>query len=92
MVKREEIKEVEVDDVMDGLINDVVNACAFTKEDYLFLVKCLNENYLEFKRKMKEIEDIYYSLKTEAQKRWYYATSTCCLALAVSRKHTELPF
>lgn len=87
MVKREEIKEVEVD-----VINDIVNACAFTKEDYLFLVKCLNEDYLEFKRKMKEIEDIYYSLKTEAQKRWYYATSTCCLALAVSRKHTDLPF
>lgn len=62
-------KDVEVDDVMDSIIDDIINTCTFTKEDFLFLVKCLNEDYLAIKRKMEEIEDRYNSLKEEAKKR-----------------------
>ena len=64
MAKKEEIKEVEID------ISDIIeSACLFTKEDFLFLVKCLNEDYLELRKKMEEIENRYNSLKEEARKR-----------------------
>lgn len=88
MVKKTDAK---VDYDISDIIEDIESSCSFTKEDYLFLVKCLNEDYLEIKKKMEEIEDRYYNLKIEAQKRWYYTSSTCCLALAVSRK-PKLPF
>jgi hypothetical protein len=69
MVKKADAKEVEVDDVMDIIVDDIINTCTFTKEDFLFLVKCLNEDYLELKKKMEEIEKRYNHLKDEAEKR-----------------------
>ena len=70
MVKKTDVKAVDFDisDIIKD-VEDIESSCAFTKEDYLFLVKCLNEDYLDIKKKMKEIEDIYYNLKIEAQKR-----------------------
>ena len=70
MVKKADAKEVDFD--ISGIIKDVEdieNSCTFTKEDFLFLVKCLNEDYLELKKKMGEIEERYNHLKDEAEKR-----------------------
>lgn len=64
MAKKAEIKEEAVN------INDIIeSACLFTKEDFLFLVNCLNEDYVNLKKKMEEIENRYNNLKDEAYKR-----------------------
>jgi len=67
MVKKTDAKEVDFD--ISDIIEDIESPCTFTKEDFLFLVKCLNDDYVELKHKMENIEDIYNSLKNEAQKR-----------------------
>jgi hypothetical protein len=66
--------------------------CFLSKKEFLFLVRCLNEDYVELKNKMWEIEDLYNHLKHEAEARWYYDSELCCLSLAASRKEIELPF
>jgi hypothetical protein len=43
--------------------------CTFTKTDYLFLVRCLDDAYQELLRKKGEIERRYLSLRDEAKKR-----------------------
>lgn len=86
MAKKAEIKEEEFD------INDIIESeCLFTKEDFLFLVKCLNEDYLNIKKKMEEIENIYNSLEDEARKRWYFEYKPCALTIA-ARNNRTLPF
>lgn len=46
-----------------------VNDCTFTKTDYLFLARCLDDDYQELIRKKGEIERRYLSLREEAKKR-----------------------
>lgn len=65
--------------------------CFLKKEDFLFLVKCLNEDYLNLKKKMEEIESIYDSLEDEARERWYFEYKPCALTIA-ARNNRTLPF
>ena len=65
MVKKTDAKAVDISDI----IEDIESPCTFTKEDFLFLVDCLNEDYLSIKNKMEEIEKRYNNLEEEARKR-----------------------
>lgn len=65
--------------------------CSFTKKDYLFLVKCLNQKYLDHRNQMDEIEMRFLSLKEEAEKRWYYTNSDTMLE-AKANINNILPF
>lgn len=65
--------------------------CSFTKKDYLFLVKCLNQKYLDHRNQMNEIEMRFLSLKEEAEKRWYYTNSDTMLE-AKANINNILPF
>ena len=67
------------------------NDCSFTKKDYLFLVKCLNQKYLDYRNQMDEIEMRFLSLKEEAQKRWYYTNSETMLEVNANVNNI-LPF
>lgn len=67
------------------------NGCSFTNKDYLFLVKCLNQKYLDHRKQMDEIEMRFLSLKEEAKKRWYYTNSDTMLE-AKADINNILPF
>lgn len=75
---------------MDKKIKET-NDCTFTKTDFLFLVKCLNDDYVELTRKAWELEMRYLHLKEEAKKRWYYEHRECPL-VARAELWEMLPF
>lgn len=67
------------------------NDCTFTKTDYLFLARCLDDDYQELIRKKGEIERRYLSLREEAKKRWYYMENGTTLDKFATMNDT-LPF